>query len=127
MKIKPGVNLDLDPKMFFAMGFIEDAWLKDHLGEPTITSGKDSHEDRRSLHNGPTFYIVEDQTEDGLAVDVRTRDISQDEAEQIVGWLRKNLDPLGFDTMLHGEGDNRHIHCEFDPKLNEELFKVGNR
>ena len=127
MKIKPGVNLDLDPKMFYAMGFIEAAWLRDHLGEPTITSAKDSHEYRRSLHNGPTFYIVEGQTEDGLAVDVRTRDLSQDEAERVVVCLRKNLDPMGFDTILHGKGDNRHIHCEFDQKPGEELFKLGMR
>ena len=125
MRIKPGVNLDINPVMYFALGAIEMAWMKDHLGEPTVTSAKDGHEGKRSLHNGPTFSIVEGQTEDGLGVDIRTRDISFDQATHVVSWLRANLDPLGFDTMLHGEGDNRHIHCEFDPKAGEKLFKKG--
>ena len=125
MKVKPGVNLDVDPKMFFALGAVEMTFMKDHLGEPTVTSAKDGHEHLTSLHNGPTKSIIEGQTEDGLAVDIRTKDISFDQATHVVSWLRENLDPLGFDTILHGEGDNRHIHCEYDPKEGEELFKVG--
>ncbi len=121
MQIKPGVSLDVAPEMHFAMGFIEAAWMMNHLGEPTITSAKDSHEGRRSLHNGPTLSLVDGSTEDGLAVDVRTRDISFDQATHVVSWLRANLDPLGYDTIL----ESNHIHCEFQPKGDERIFKPG--
>jgi len=121
MLVKPTASMDIAPEMHFALGFIQAAWARDHLSEPTVTSAKDSHENRpKSLHNGPPDWQPW-ETENGLAVDIRTRDITFEQSTAVVSWLRANLDPLGFDTVL----ESNHIHCEFDPKGEEAIFKRG--
>ena len=51
----------------------------------------------------------------GLAADLRTKGTGS--ASPLCNDLKKALNPLGFDVILEDlEGDNEHIHIEFDPK-----------
>ena len=110
MKVKQGVVREgLRPEMLFALGFIEAVYRLHGPREPTLTSGLDGTHSPNSLHYS------------GRAVDIRTRTLSRQTAQEIVKVLRATLDPLGFDTVL----EENHVHCEFDPKGEERVFTEG--
>jgi hypothetical protein len=44
------------------------------------------------------------------AVDIRMKDLSAVEIEFIRSWLTANLDPEVFYWIIHGKGDNKHLH-----------------
>ncbi len=109
MFLKYGVEIaDLTKEMHYAMGFVDAVELTLAGHERTCTSGTDSHETRpRSLHNK------------GLAIDIRTYDLSKEEVDDVFYFLRNHLDPAGFDTVLEKD----HLHIEFDPKGEQKIFK----
>lgn len=110
MYTKPGViSYGLRSEMWFALGAIEMLYRLKGPGEPTITSGLDGTHSPKSLH-----YT-------GYAVDIRTRNLSKQQAQEIYDLLRRHLDPLGFDTVLEPD----HIHVEFDAKKGESIFQEG--
>lgn len=67
--------------------------------EMTITSGNDGVHMKNSKH-----YKNE-------AIDIRTRDMSQENAILTKVWLKKWLG-LNYDVIL----ESNHIHIEYDPK-----------
>lgn len=108
MRIKSGASTEgLAPEVYFALGFAEALWRLNERGEPTLTSGTDGTHSATSLH-----YT-------GRAADLRTRNLSAEVQQQFIGLMRTHLDPLGFDTVLERD----HIHCEYDPKAGEVIFK----
>jgi hypothetical protein len=55
----------------------------------------------------------------GLAVDLRTRDLNH---TSTIAWyirVRDGLDPLGFDCLLERD----HLHIEYDPKGTENWWQ----
>lgn len=113
MKLKPGVSIErLAMQAHYLMGAVEMAYRMVCDKDCVATSTTDSHKDRpKSLHN----Y--------GLAVDFRTRDLTQKEQKEIYALLLRKLDPLGFDTVLESD----HFHVEYDPKEGEQLFGIATK
>lgn len=64
----------------------------------------------------------------GLAADLRTKDLSPLEAQQLMRWTKQLLEPLGFDVVWEGGAGatpwttGAHIHIEFQPKAGEEFI-----
>lgn len=106
MKYKLGVDAeDIRHQIWFAIGFAEALSEALGYGEVVVTSLRDGTHSAKSLHY------------EGLAMDLRTRNLT---AEQICGWvslLKKYLDPRGFDVVLEED----HIHVEFQPKPGEHF------
>lgn len=113
MRIKANVNLGgVQPPAWFAMGVLE-ALCQLYTERPlTVTSANDSHAHKpASLHNK------------GLAFDARTKDMNAEQKSQVFARANLTLNPLGFDLVFENPGGpNEHIHCEFDPKLGEQLY-----
>lgn len=98
MKFKPGVVLALRPEMASALPAIDRAFYAGAGHEATITSGKDGVHMTTSLHYA------------GLAVDVRTRDLSASQIEAVRAALARELGS-NFDVVVESD----HIHIEYDP------------
>lgn len=104
----------LKPPVWFALGMI-DLIYKIHAGKPVIgTSGQDGvHKDARNIHGN------------GLAIDVRSHNLSGEQKNLIYSDLVKYLEPLGYDVVLEDlNGPNEHYHAEFDPKGTENFYKI---
>lgn len=101
-----------DPAVF-ALGFISAVYALYTGKEVVITSILDSDAARvsNSLHAK------------GMAVDARTRDLNQEQKEQILKFLKSHLSPLGFDCLIHGV--NEHLHVEYDPKGRNLIKRQG--
>lgn len=112
MILKHGVILDgIRNEMFVAIGWIDSAFAQ-HGYPLVLTSGKDSDHKPGSLHYS------------GYAIDCRTKHLSREVKHKILAFCRAKLDPLGYDTILEGEGtENEHLHCEFDPQPGERLWR----
>ena len=101
MDFKPTVVLDLERNMVKALPAIERAHQKVGIARGAlITSARDSIHKAGSLHP----Y--------GLAVDLRTKDLSQEQIVKLAAELKKELGP-DFDVVI--EASPLHIHVEFDP------------
>lgn len=103
MRLKPGVKLkDLTPQMALAALVVFSLYDK-RGAECVITSANDSRHSTNSLHYK------------GNALDFRTKNYAGDKT-----WLREEIaDCLGleFDVVLEDiDGDNQHLHIEYDPK-----------
>jgi len=105
VKFKTGVVLELQPAMSRALPFIEaahaDAGI---LRGAIITSAVDGVHSDDSLH-----YV-------GLAVDLRTRDLTNVEVAKLAAALRKRLNGSAqanrpYQVLVEID----HIHVEFDP------------
>lgn len=94
--------LGLKPSMFEVLGIIELCCqiANGDNYQVTITSAKDGVHSPDSLH-----YV-------GLAVDIRTKDMSS--VANSAKWINKFLNVNGklFDVVIEID----HIHIEFDPK-----------
>ena len=110
MKAKRGAKFErLRVETWFLLGFV-DAVFRAVTGKPAVvTSARDSHEHKRSLHNS------------GEGIDFRTRHVTKQQARAVYTFLRKWLDPLGFDTVLEPD----HIHVEWDPKKGQIFIISG--
>lgn len=100
IKYKIGVRIvGLKPEMLLAFPIIEQCYAN-YAVPCVITSVNDSTHKFGSKHY------------DGKAVDLRTKNTSDNVAKLIVDDMRKLLGPLGFDVVLESD----HIHVEYDPK-----------
>lgn len=99
MKIKKGVNIQgLDIRMRPVL--TQAAYIWNLQGqELVVTAGLDGEHSANSLH----YY--------GLAVDLRTRDFTKAEKEEVTAELKKVLG-CNYDVVFHLS----HIHVEYDPK-----------
>lgn len=106
MKLKRGVTTGgTEPQIYYAIGIAEMVYRYLFNKDLVVTSLTDSHADRpRSLHN------------QGLAVDLRTRDLTAVQVGTVTLELKRFLEPLGYDVVPEPD----HIHIEFDPKTGEE-------
>lgn len=116
LRIKPGVIHDsVHPATWFAVGVAYCVFGKYGISA-RITSMRDDDPQRvsNSLHNS------------GMAVDFGARRLSPEEEQTILKDLVDQLDHLGFDVILHGEGASRHYHIEYDLKPGEVWLTVAN-
>ncbi len=105
MKLKPGVAMNARPEVLYAIG-VADAVYRLLAGrECVVTSFNDGKHGRDSLHY------------EGMAADLRTRDLPLHQKLAVFHALRALLEPLGFDVVLESD----HIHLEYDPKAGEEF------
>lgn len=98
MKFKDGVVLALLPGMSTALPWIDAVHQRLFRRDATVTSGADGSHEPESLHYK------------GLAIDLRTRDLTGAESLLLVHALREALD-TNYDVVLESD----HIHIEFDP------------
>lgn len=105
VKFKPGVRLDLQPEMARALPWIEQAHTDAYLSRGAIiTSAVDGEHRDDSKH-----YV-------GLAVDLRTRDLTAAEISRLVAALRKRLNgSAAADRPYNVVVEPDHIHVEYDP------------
>ena len=99
MKIKEGVSLDgISAHIERALPIIDQVYVDITGSEVTVTSTTDGVHSKHSLHYS------------GNALDLRTRDITDEQAGEIVLELKRLLDKE-YDIVLEGD----HIHFEYDP------------
>jgi hypothetical protein len=103
MIFKDGVvTAGVIPQIWFAVG-VADCWRRfQGFGQATVCAMRDGAHMKGSLHY------------DGRAVDLRTHDMSPDEAERFAAVMKQQLYPYGFD-VVHEHG-TEHLHIEYDPK-----------
>lgn len=100
MNIKKGVQFkSVSPQVYYAIGIAEIVYL-DRGYRLVVTAGTDGQHKTGSLH-----YL-------GLAVDLRTRELSPTDLDYIYHKLNSILDPMGYDVLK----EDTHIHIEYDPK-----------
>ena len=95
LSFKPGVSLyGLQPEMLWAL----DRCLETATGDVVVTSARGDRHSRASLHYA------------GHAVDLRTRNLSQDQIRNWITDLREVLND--YDIVFEGS----HLHIEYQPK-----------
>lgn len=105
VKFKTGVVLDLQPDMARALPLIEQAHVDAGISRGAfITSGTDG------VHRDDSKHYL------GLAVDLRTRDLTSGEVTRLTTALRRRLNGNGllnrpYQVIVEGT----HIHVEYDP------------
>ncbi len=106
LSFKPGVRLfGLQPEMLWALDRCVDVWPTN----VTVTSARGDKHSRQSLHYS------------GNAVDLRTRDLNDEQIRAVVLRLRQVLGKR-FDVLYEGN----HIHIEHQPKdAHEYLTKMA--
>jgi hypothetical protein len=106
MLFKPEVNTQgTRPAIWYALGAANQAHWELTGHDVTVTSLNDGQHMKTSLHY------------QGMAADIRTKDLTPAEATRLHKSLWLTLFPQGFDVL--DEGD--HIHIEYDPKANCRL------
>jgi len=109
MKLTPTVNLDVQPAIYFALGVahaVREIYAEKSL---IVTSARDSH--TAGLHP------------EGLAFDMRTRDMEEGEASLVLARIKQILEPLGYDVVDERKSvKGPHFHVEYDPKGNERFY-----
>ena len=110
MILKPEVKgIDsLGAPLYIALGFLQSAFWEYAGIELTITSLKEGDHKEGSKHPH------------GLACDAQTSLLTTEQKLKILAFCKAKLDPLGFDTMIHGLVE--HLHCEYDPMPGERLW-----
>lgn len=105
VKFKTGVTLDLRPEMARALPLIEQAHTDVGITRGAlITSGTDGEHSAESLH-----YV-------GLAVDLRTRDLTAVQVAKLVAALRKRLNGSATANRPYQVVvEATHIHVEYQP------------
>lgn len=117
MLLKPDVKIDgLSPELYYAAG-VADTIHRKLSGHPlVVTSALDGTHNPGSLHPK------------GKALDLRTLDLTHDEALAMYDELNAILNPQGFDVVWEGAKGATpattamHIHVEFDPKAGEKFL-----
>lgn len=105
MKFKEGINLALEPAMAKALPDVDlahsDAGLE---RDAVITSGNDGSHMVGSLHYK------------GLAVDLRSRDLSQAVTYRLAAALRQRLNgDANHNRPYQVVIESNHLHLEYDP------------
>lgn len=101
---KTGVTLDLKPEMARALPLIEAAHTDAGVRGAVVTSGTDGIHRNDSLH-----YL-------GLAVDLRTRDLSAVQVQALAAALRKRLNGTSTANRPYQVVvETTHIHLEYQP------------
>jgi len=107
MIFKPEVNLELQPMMAKALPLIDLAHHDCELHRDAVcTSAKDGHHMDGSLHY------------QGLAVDVRSKDLSDAVTHQLAAALRQRLNGDANKNRPYQvviETTPPHLHLEYDP------------
>ena len=94
---------DAQAPLLYALWRIELAMRA--YGPVTVTSLKDGKHSANSLHYS------------GLAVDIRSKHLTQEESRKVFFALKNDLGP-DYDVLLENEGkENEHLHVEYDPKV----------
>jgi len=107
MKLKKSVITEgVCPQIWWVLGVLDHVYEYNYGEEFVVTSLKDGAHSTHSKH-----YT-------GEAADIRTRNFTRGEVEELYGYLRRLIDPHGFDTVLESD----HIHIEWDPKSDEHWF-----
>ncbi len=120
MRAKKSAKLNnLSREMWLAIGFFECLWRLYTTEEFLITSGEDTAKGRKS--NTKHKLNEEGECE---AIDGSIKGLDRFTQFIILGYARRHLDPLGYDTVIHKVKDGvRHLHCEWDPKKGEILIR----
>jgi hypothetical protein len=116
IKFKPNVLFGKKNYTYYALKILEAVEFTSPPGyTPTITSACDGKHSEHSLH-----YV-------GFAFDVRVKDYPENHSsfqgvmimDTAESWEERLKQELGedYDVVLHGEGNNRHIHIEYDPRI----------
>ena len=103
---KDGVRIKiLLPEIWTLFPILDEIWRVTAEKNPTITSANDSKHKLQSKH-----YVNQ-------ALDIRSKDLSEQQKDQILEELKKRLNPIGYDVILEGRGSSwEHYHVEYDPK-----------
>ena len=97
-------TLGLQPPILVAWGVAEMVY-KLFGAACVLTSGTDGTHKEGSLHYK------------GMAIDLRTRDLTVDQRMGVFHYLRAILEPLGYDVVVEPD----HFHVEYDPKSGENF------
>lgn len=103
--VKSGVKVfGMRPEIAWAISVAEGIWRANGYDVVTVTSVRDGVHSSGSLHNV------------GAAVDLRSKDITEDNKAALLAWLKECL-TAEFDVVLEDRGlPNEHYHIEFQPK-----------
>ncbi len=103
MLLKKGVDQrDVHPTIWYALGLVEGIYRINAV-KLVVTSLRDGKHKEGSKHY------------DGLAVDLRTKNVAIGLLDAVYRSVRNVLEPYGFDVVLEKD----HIHVEYDPKASE--------
>ena len=104
LKLKDStVVFDAQAALLFALWRIELV-MRAH-GAVVVTSMRDGKHSANSLHYS------------GMAVDIRSKHLTQEESRKVFFALRNDLGP-DYDVLLENEGkENEHFHVEADKKV----------
>lgn len=114
--LKPEVKeAGVSPEIWYAIG-VASAIKQDILGQALVVTALTDGE-----HNPGSLHPL------GLAVDLRTKDMLEDQAQLFYEEVKKSLEPLGYDIVWEGVGatpatTQRHVHIEFQPKGQERFI-----
>ena len=98
IQFKPGVRLfGLQQPMLWCLDRCSDVW-EVHKSALTVTSARGDTHSKYSLHYA------------GHAVDLRSRDLSEETRNKIIALLKAELGQ-NFQVMFH----SNHIHIEYQP------------
>ncbi len=96
----------LTPEIVFILPIIVEVWNKFAVETvPVITSANDST-------HGVNSYHYSD-----YALDLRSKNLSELQKDQILAELKKRLSGRNYDVLLEKRGtDNEHYHIEFNAR-----------
>lgn len=104
MKIKDGVRFATGEQAMTVAVVVIDRIYEELAYECTVTGGCEGRRPNNLHHRG-------------WALDFRMNDVTRSDQLTIATQVRTRLgDGDGFDVVLHGEGQNIHLHVEYDPK-----------
>lgn len=106
LKFKDTVRLGeyFSPQILLAI-VVAEMLLKDLGAECWVTSLDDSK------------HSVESKHYTGQAVDLRTKNLDEEQKTAFLIRMKGRLTQLGFDVILEARNtDNEHLHVEYDPK-----------
>lgn len=119
MKLKPEVKDEgVSREIWYALG-VAAALMAKIDKALVVTSLTDGTHNPGSLHPK------------GLAVDIRVKGLTDEQAKTFVADLNRILDCSGFDVVFEGgvgatpATTGAHAHIEFDPKKGESFFVRG--
>ena len=105
--VKPGVPMEtLKPPMPAIEAPVDDAFQEVADRDGVVTATTNGQHNKGSLHSK------------GLAVDLRGKDLNDDQGKRVRNGLKKTLGP-DYDVVWETfpkNPDNNHIHVEYDPK-----------
>lgn len=113
------IHEGLKPEMYFALGVASALKLQMFGLNCVVTALLDGVHNPGSLHP------------QGLAADIRTLDLTEQQAIEFMTALKATLEPMGFDVAWEGgigatpATTGQHAHVEFQPKTGEQFWHVS--